>query len=283
MTLPASGAISMSNINTELGRTSSASINLNDSTVRGLAGKPSGAISLSDFYGKSGIITNGLIIQLDAANTASYPGTGTSWNDLSGNGYNGTLVNGVGYTTNNGGVLVFDGVNDYVSVNVNSWIRTLSSAYTFNSFLCYNGSSAGGAPYSLMTFPNDSNNNDGFWQHLNLGNWLWRTEDNIAGEYGGNVEAPSTFTNGNWYHVATVVKTNSLSFYRNGALVANISTNFNWNYLRTDQTAYVYIGTGYGELYAMNGSIGNFSMYNRELSAAEIQQNFNAIRGRYGI
>lgn len=61
------------------------------------------------------IVTNGLVLHLDAGDTASYPVTGTTWTDLSGNGNNGTLVNGVGYNSANGGSLVFDGVNDRVS------------------------------------------------------------------------------------------------------------------------------------------------------------------------
>ena len=59
------------------------------------------------------IVTNGLVLHLDAGNPASYPGSGTTWTDLSGNGNDGTLVNGVGYDSANGGSLVFDGVNDY--------------------------------------------------------------------------------------------------------------------------------------------------------------------------
>jgi hypothetical protein len=229
------------------------------------------------------IVTSGLTICVDAGNPRSYNGSGTTWNDVSVNGYNASLVNGPTYTSGINGYFTFDGVNDYASVNVNSWIRSMSSAYTFNSFFYYNDSSNGGAPYSLMTSPNDGNTNDGFWQHLNLGNWLWRTEDNISGEFGGNVESPSPFVNGNWYHIATVVKTNSLTFYRNGSLVASISTTFNWANLRNDNTAFLYISTGYGENYPMNGRIGYFSFYNRELSATEVSQNFNAIRGRYSI
>jgi hypothetical protein len=230
------------------------------------------------------IVTDGLILALDAADRNSYPGSGTAWTDLSGRGNTGTLTNGPTYSSANGGSIVLDGTNDYVSVNVNSWIRTQSSAYTFSCFFYYNDSTNGGSPYSLMTFPNDSNNNDGFWQHLNLGGiWYWRTEDSVYGEYGGNVGSSSSFSNGNWYHLVTVVKTNALIFYINGSLISNISINFNWANLRNDGTAYLYIGSGYGESYFMNGRISNFQFYSRELAAAEIQQNFNATRSRFGI
>jgi len=233
-----------------------------------------------DYYN---IITRGLIINVDASAPSSYPGSGTTWNDISGNNYHATLLNGPTFSSTNGGVIVFDGTNDRATIDVNSWIRSTSSAYTFSSFFYYNGGTGGGAPYNLMTFPSDSNNNDGFWQHLNLGPWYWRTEDNVSGEFGGQVEATSGFSNGNWYHIATVIKTNSLSFYRNGILISTASPSFSWANLRNDGTAYIYLATGYGEDYHMNGYMANFQMYNRELAPAEIRQNFNVQRSRFGI
>lgn len=230
------------------------------------------------------IVQNGLVLSLDAADRNCYSGSGTVARDLSGSGNDGTLVNGVGYNIAKGGSLDFSGGASYVSVNVNSWIRTASSAYTLSSFFYYNEGTGGGSPYSLMTFPNDTNANDGFWQHLNIGGaWLWRTEDNVAGELGGTVQSSSPFSDGNWYHLVTIVKTNSLLFYLNGNLNASISTTFSWSNLRNDGTAYVYIGTGYGELYQMTGYVSNFSMYNRELTSTEVSQTFNSLRGRFGI
>ena len=61
------------------------------------------------------IVTNGLVLYLDAANKKSYPGSGTTWTDLSGNNNTGTLTNGPTFDSNNGGSIVFDGTNDYVS------------------------------------------------------------------------------------------------------------------------------------------------------------------------
>jgi prepilin-type N-terminal cleavage/methylation domain-containing protein len=72
----------------------------------------------SPSVGTCTVLTNGLILYLDAGKTTSYSGTGTTWTDLSGNGYIGNLINGVGYTSADGGALSFDGVDDYVS-NIN--------------------------------------------------------------------------------------------------------------------------------------------------------------------
>jgi hypothetical protein len=70
-------------------------------------------------FGGPNIITDGLVLALDAANVKSYLGSRTTWKDLSGNGNHGTLVNGVGYTSTNSGALVFDGINDYFVTNNN--------------------------------------------------------------------------------------------------------------------------------------------------------------------
>ena len=91
------------------------------------------------------LVSDGLILYLDAARTSSYPGTGTTWTDLTGNGNNGTLVNGVGYSADNGGALVFDGSNDYVTLGstlnataqgtISFWIKltnTITSGYAGN-------------------------------------------------------------------------------------------------------------------------------------------------------
>ena len=67
--------------------------------------------------GAKNIVTNGLVFYLDAANKLSYPGSGTAWVDLSGNGNNGTLTNGPTFSSNNAGSIVFDGVDDYVGRN----------------------------------------------------------------------------------------------------------------------------------------------------------------------
>lgn len=67
-------------------------------------------------------VTNGLILSLDAANTRSYPGSGTVWTDLSRSGINGTLTNGPTFNTANGGNIVLDGTDDYVNCSNSSTI-----------------------------------------------------------------------------------------------------------------------------------------------------------------
>ena len=226
------------------------------------------------------IITDGLVVHLDAGNKISYSGSGATWTDLTGNGYNATLINSVGYSSNSGGMLTFNGSTQVAQVNVNSFVRS-NTSYTFSTFF-YLTTSNGGAPFCLMTTPNDSNNTDGFWQHLNLTNWLWRTEDS-SGENGGNAEAPTGFVSSTYYHLTVVVTTNSIKFYRNGNLISIISTTFSWANVRNDNTAYVFIGKGYEDDYYMTGNVGNFLMYNRVLNNAEILANYYGQKSRFGL
>ncbi|NBP55511.1 hypothetical protein EBU71_03030, partial [bacterium] len=90
------------------------------------------------------IVTNGLVLNLDAGNSASYPGTGTTWTDLSGNGNNGTLINGPTYSSSNGGSIVFDGTNDSVNIPISSSLQsqyfTLDAWFKLNSIDVVNGS-----------------------------------------------------------------------------------------------------------------------------------------------
>jgi len=69
-------------------------------------------------YHSPSIVMNGLVLCLDAGNTKSYPGSGTTWIDLSGNSNTGTLTNGPTYSSENGGSLVFDGIDDYVTTSL---------------------------------------------------------------------------------------------------------------------------------------------------------------------
>ncbi len=100
------------------------------------------------------IVQSGLVLNLDAGNTNSYPGSGTAWTDLSGNGNNGTLTNGPTYSSDDGGAIVFDGTNDYAtidpqnsttnglyfggatSISVSTWVK-INNTNIFKTFVIY--------------------------------------------------------------------------------------------------------------------------------------------------
>ena len=214
------------------------------------------------------IITDNLVLCLDAANPKSYGGSGTTWTDLSGRGNNGTLVNGVGYSGSNLGSLSFDGTNDYVSIT-----QTLSTPFTIAGFVRYTDQAK-----TLNTFINSSPHNV-FLISLN------RLGGGQLYAYIGNgtswIENPSIISSSNmlvntWYQVAFTSTGSGSILYLNGVNVGtSIHSPSGWGstyYLGT-----IIIATGE----YLKGNIGSTQIYNRALTAQEIQQNFNATKSRF--
>ena len=216
------------------------------------------------------IVTDGLVLALDAGNPKSYPGSGTTWTDLSGRGNTGTLVNGVGYNSNDGGSLVFDGVNDYVQIN-----QTLSTPFTITGFIRYTDQAK-----TLNTFINTN-------PHAVLGISLNRTGSGDIYVYIGNgsgwLALPAIISSSNmivnqWYQVTFTSTGSGSILYLNGVNVGtSVHSPSGWG------SSY-YLGTiiiASGEY--LKGDIGTTQIYNKALTPQEIQQNFNATRSRYGI
>ena len=221
------------------------------------------------------IVTDGLVLCLDAGNPKSYSGSGTTWTDLSGNGNTGTLTNGPTYSSTNGGSLVFDGSNDYVSSPASSSLGK-SINYTTSAWVKY--SDVGYTSWMTIFDSVDYGVGGGYM--------MWLSSDSPAtgkllssydnGWQYGTVRIPPNI----WANVCISKNNNALSFYVNGLFDVTRTYNFNGS---TSSTA-VDIGfSNRNPSYPFNGNIPQASIYNRALTAAEVQQNFNALRGRYGI
>jgi hypothetical protein len=205
------------------------------------------------------IVLNGLTNYFDASNIKSYPGSGTTWYNLIPDGVNGTLTNGPTYSSVNGGVIALDGVNDYIYVPLN----LSTSNYTI----------MGAARYVVVngrTFSALTNN----WL---MGHWSSSTENYYAEGWVSSVQAGSQDTNWRIYAATGNYSGDSWELYVNGKLNAGPnnggSAGPNGFAIGSSQAA--------GEF--SNSHISNLLVYNRVLTAAEISQNFNALRGRYGI
>jgi hypothetical protein len=209
-------------------------------------------------------VTDGLVLALDAGNTKSYPGSGTTWTDLSGRGNTGTLTGGPTYNSANGGSIVFDGADDYVNcgnpsisagkITANAWVK-ITTGSVFQHIVDSSASS---------------------W-HLAILN------DNRPYFWNGSVyhQASPILTVGQWY-MLTGIQGTTLDIYINGVLGESIATNVNVT------TNTVNLGRFQGDGFAPVGrqlyaNIAQVSVYNRVLSVAEIQQNFNALRSRFSI
>ena len=213
------------------------------------------------------IVRNGLVLHLDAANPKSYPGTGTVWKDLSGNGNNGTLVNGVGYNSANNGSMVFDGVDDVVTITA---AKSASCTFEFWAYLI-----SGTGNCMLFNAGNVSAGPDLFFSS---GKICWNIWDGTNNPF-GNI--PTIAYDSFHHYVVVNDSTSTAKLYFDGELLgsavyrsATASTTF------TIGKA----GSGGGDSgYPWRGRVTMSRIYNRALSAEEIQQNFNAVRGRYGI
>jgi len=223
------------------------------------------------------IVTDGLVLCLDAANRKSYPGSGTSWTDLSGNGNNGTLVNGVGYSSNNGGSLVFDGANDYVDTTFTDNI--VISGFTY-SFWFYGTKSTIHFPAQFFVSA-DSNTVFRIERFSSGNNTIEFGHSPNGGSIGANELRSNNFPNNIWTYCTLVYDGSVKYIYKNGNLdVASSSGQVLTHY----SGAFLRIGARQnGVLLPFQGNMPIIQLYNRALTAQEIQQNYNALKGRYGL
>ena len=220
------------------------------------------------------IVTNGLIVNLDAANKDSYPGTGTTWYDLSGNGYNGSkqgtqsptypLWNTTGYFIFSGGTLgtnfssfYVPGLPAFSGLSVFAWVRT----------------SDGSESKTILRMQNSD-----FELSMNGSTQLFYAAganyDNINTTYNLN------FADGNWHYMGLTYDGNNLKAYWEGS---NVSNNTRGSVVNTE-AGDLNIGTRNDAYYQhFIGDIAVIQIYNRTLSAAEITQNYNATKIRFGL
>lgn len=229
------------------------------------------------------IIRDGLVLHLDAANQKSFRSGATTWFDLSGRGNNGTLTNGPTFNSANGGSIVFDGVNDRVLIPTST---TYKVQFPLTVCLTYKITSL--SPYTLIETDNPTNS-----YHAGVAIGVSATGYGVT--YGNNTQnnspgrrtylSPSVPVVGNWYNIVAVLPDNlNLSFYINGQL-----TNSSYSSGTTTTLAYSSGDASLGFSYDVvatsffNGSIANFQIYNRALTASEILQNYNATKSRFNL
>jgi hypothetical protein len=213
------------------------------------------------FYRGPSIIKDGLVLYLDAANTKSYPTTGTTWSDLSGNGNNGTLVNGPTFSSGNNGSIVFDGVDDALnSTNI------FPNSSTFTYEIVFNFSA-----YQFMQFT------------LGHVDFKWRVSGNIPywnfWTNGGNPQSTTLGTIppiNNFLYLVATYDGNTRKVGLNGVYLNSISGSFTPRIPSSTTIA----SSSFERIY---GSFTILRAYNRALTADEVLQNYNATKSRYGL
>ena len=226
--------------------------------------------------GGGGIVTNGLVLNLDAGDPSSYPGTGTTWTDISGNGNSAALTNGPTFSSANGGSLSFDGVDDYSTISHSSSLNfptalTISVWYYSGNaeYYLYLKGRTDVDDYNPLVFAN--------------GTYGW------TGPSGRSFYNPPTgyIQTNTWYNLAvTHISGSDPIMYRNsipstshvyteGSGVRALGTNSYLVSINADVPR--------NQIGTFNGKIASIQAYNRALTAAEIQQNYNALKSRYGL
>jgi hypothetical protein len=232
------------------------------------------------------IVTDSLIFALDAANLKSYPGSGTSWLDLSGNSRTFSLRNSPTFQTS---YFSTDGANDHFStsssantfawtpngtignstVTIDMWIRSSDTAGRFFT-KPWNGS----GQYNMWIYPD-------------------KFEILASGTTTNSITFGRNLSDGTWTNIVCWVNSTDMGYYINGnahsgqkahGLTGDVPSVGNGQIPCGLMTLYPY-GDGWAGLtsHAILGDIASAKMYSRVLTAAEVQQNFNALRGRYGI
>lgn len=228
------------------------------------------------------IVTNGLVLALDAADQNSYPGSGTTWSDMSGNGNNGILQTGTSYNASNSGNISFNGTSGYISTTTNLG----ANPYPSLTYSVWFRTTVGG--YKIIGIENSqtgiaSNAHD---RHIYIGSdsklyyGVYDTANRL-------ITSTITVTDNTWKNVTTVTTgANSISMYINGVL--NVTGTGNGYSAYT--TSYIRLGSyGLGGTWTngsngyFTGNISNVQVYNRALLASEILQNYNAQKSRFGL
>jgi hypothetical protein len=288
MALPSSGPLSLSAIRNEEVNVGGLSSTYSLRTLSSQAGK-STPDSISEFYGYSAspIITDGLVLNLDASNASSYPGSGTTWTDLSGNGNNMTMngtvpINGSGqtkYFSYNGTANYFQGVNNFTTITNAITISVVASITNMSQrtalFSKYNGAS------SISGYVLEAGTISGLW--TNTLRWY------AAGSGGQSNDYRSTTSlNQNQLYIFTLTynqSTGATAMYaNNGVLSANQAGT---NAVASDwaQGATPNLTGNYGPGLNIYSYMNEYMVlaYNRALSQAEVIQNYNGLKTRFGI
>jgi hypothetical protein len=226
-----------------------------------------------------GIVTDGLVLNVDAGFTPSYPKSGTTWTDLSLSGNNGTLTNGPTFNTDGGGSIVFDGVDDYVTLGTGTLPITSITACVW-----------------VKTTTTEQKTILGRWGYSNFPNqrtWYigtYTSEGNLQvilsnnGTTSFNRYVGPAINDNTWKHLSFTFNAGTVILYIDGISVEYTQIgSYTVNSLHNSTSPLLVGAADNGIGNNFNGNVSTSQIYNRALSADEILQNYNAQKGRFGL
>jgi hypothetical protein len=231
------------------------------------------------------VVTDGLVLYLDAANTKSYPGSGTTWTDIAA-GNNGTLINGPTFNSANGGSIVFDGVDDYVSIPNNNSLVFGNNNFTVSIWIKTPLASTGeGTPSQwgpIISKGCGTSAPSGTWWFAQNSTNSNRITFNISSNPGGTFVTGTTtpILLDGWHNIVFTRIGSTGSMYTDSTLT-NTDTSSDSNLSST--TPLWIAGTSPSATKRTSMTLSQVQIYNRSLSAIEVLQNYNSIKTRYGL
>tara|TARA_Y100000592_G_scaffold30860_1_gene49223 strand:- start:990 stop:1769 length:780 start_codon:yes stop_codon:yes gene_type:complete len=236
-----------------------------------------------------GVITDNLVLHVDPANSSSYSGTGTVLTDLTGS-YNATLVNGVGFTSDDGGALVFDGVDDYGTFGN---VLNFGSSNAWTVSIWFNNAqtlAASGNIYGLIS-KRDINNVNGWTISLRGGSTykgllvrLSDTSTSTTTDLIPSTDLTTTLSDGAWHQLTLTFGLDDVArIYLDGLVKASATlTGFDFTNTRRLLLASFEDNINFpvGQ-FPLNGKLAEVLIYDDELSASEVLLNYNATASRY--
>ena len=220
------------------------------------------------------VITNGLVLSLDAGFTPSYPKGSNAWYDLGPNGTNGTLVNSPMFSSDEGGSISFDGADDYV--NCGNILNYTSQNFTFSCWIYFNSLTTSVAGQGPVVFNKGAFQTNGYYNQISTnGRSLFVT--NQSGAFQRSETPIGTININKWYNLAFVRNGSSVRVYVNGAdLTQNAGTHINPQSSSGNFLIAVYPFSFYG-----NFILSQFLNYDRALTPSEVLQNYQAMLPRF--
>ena len=228
------------------------------------------------------IVTDGLVLYLDAANTKSYPGSGVAISNLSSLPLTFQLENGVTYSPDNNGVMQFDGIDDVITSNI---VYTMTPNMSWNIWV---KKTSNGNQYNMIfsnTTPYLAFRGTGSGAILNKFQSSWFTVTNGVNTQ-RNLFTNSIYNLNTWYNITFTLSfdiPNQLTtgkLYINGIYDTQLSAPTDSLY-QVNTLSRLRIGSYPSLQYPFPGYIGPLSIYDRILTDQEILQNYNSLKGRY--
>ena len=234
------------------------------------------------------IITDGLVLCLDAADKKSYSGSGTTWTDRSGNNLNGTLVNGPTFDSANGGSIDFDGTNDVVGPSTFDYDDS-GGSFTVCAWLNPDTFTSSNAYAAIINRTDNSNHifsvyietSSGSGTAGELASWFFDT----GGAYRPHKSSGNCVLNLNEWNFCVWRFSDAAGYtydlFNSDGVVNNTSSAT--QSIRKDSTSQFTIGRWRGGSYYFDGNISGINFYDRKLTDAEVLQNYNATKSRFEI